>query len=60
MFMGHLSAADIKARQYRHARYRDANLNQFIPDLSAVEIADNFERVFGEPLEATRGQVPEE
>jgi hypothetical protein len=60
MFMGHLSAADIKARQYRHARYRDANLNQFIPDLSAVEIANNFEQVFGEPLEVTRGQVPQE
>ncbi len=54
-FMGHLTAADIKARQYRHARYRDANLNQFIPDLSAEEIADNFEQVFGEPLGATRG-----
>jgi len=54
-FMGHLTAVDIKARQYRHARYRDANLNQFIPDLSAEEIADNFEQVFGEKLGATRG-----
>jgi hypothetical protein len=54
-YLGHLSASDIKARQYRHARYRDANLNQFIPDLSAGEIADNFAQVFGEPLGATRG-----
>jgi hypothetical protein len=54
-FMDHLGAAEIKARQYRHARYRDANLNQFIPDLTAEEIADNFEQVFGERLVATRG-----
>lgn len=54
-YLGHLSASDIKARQYRHARYRDANLNQFIPDLSAEEIAENFAEVFGEQLGATRG-----
>ena len=54
-FMGHLSATDIKARQYRHARYRDANLNQFIPDLTAEEIAENFEQVFGEKLGVARG-----
>jgi hypothetical protein len=54
-FMGHLSATAIKARQYRHARYRDANLNQFIPDLTAEEIAENFEQVFGETLGVTRG-----
>jgi hypothetical protein len=54
-FMGHLTAMDIKARQYRHTRYRDANLNQFIPDLSAEEIAENFEQVFGEQLGVTRG-----
>jgi hypothetical protein len=54
-FMGHLNATDIKARQYRHARYRDANLNQFIPDLTAKEIAENFEHVFGEKLGVTRG-----
>jgi hypothetical protein len=50
-FMGHLTAADIKARQYRHARYRDAQINELIPDLTAEEIAGNFSQVFGEPLE---------
>lgn len=54
-FMGHLTATQIKARQYRHARYREANLNQFIPDLTAEEIAENFRQVFGETLGATRG-----
>lgn len=54
-FMGHLSAADIKSRQYRHARYREANLKEFIPDLTAEEIADNFKQVFGEPLEVSLG-----
>jgi hypothetical protein len=54
-FMGHLSAAEIKERQYRHARYREANLNEFIPDLSAEEITENFRQVFGEPLEVPLG-----
>ncbi len=54
-FMGHLSASDIKARQYRHARYREANLNEFIPDLTAEEIRENFWKVFGEHLEVTIG-----
>ena len=54
-FLGHLSAAEIKARQYRHARYREANLNEFIPDLTAEEIAHNFCQVFGEPLEVSVG-----
>ena len=52
-FMGHLSATDIKARQYRHARYREANLNEYIPDLTPKEIAENFWQVFGEPLEVS-------
>ncbi len=55
VFMGHLTASDIKARQYCHAGYREANLNQFIPDLTTEEIAENFRQVFGEPLGATRG-----
>jgi hypothetical protein len=54
-FMGHLTAVQIKARQYRHAKYREANLNQYIPDLTAEEIAGNFRQVFGESLGATRG-----
>lgn len=54
-YLGHLSAADIKARQYKHARYREANLNEYIPDLSATEIAENFLHVFGERLEVPVG-----
>lgn len=54
-YLGHLSAADIKARQYKHARYREANLNEYIPDLTAAEIAENFLQVFGERLEVPVG-----
>lgn len=54
-YLGHLSAADIKARQYRHARYKEANLNEYIPDLTAEEIAENFWQVFGERLEVPVG-----
>jgi hypothetical protein len=49
-FMGHLSAGNIKSRQYRHDGYREANLNQLIPDLSDRDISENFQEVFGEPL----------
>jgi len=55
-YMGHLSAADIKARQYRHDRYRYAQINELIPDLTVAEIRQNFEDVFGEPLEVPIGQ----
>jgi hypothetical protein len=54
-FMGHLSAASIKGRQYRHQGYREANLNQLIPDLSDRDIGENFEQVFGEPLGVSFG-----
>lgn len=54
-FMGHLSAADIKARQYKHAKYREANLKEFIPDLTAEEITENFQQVFGESMEVPVG-----
>jgi hypothetical protein len=49
-FMGHLSAARIKELQYRHEGYREANLNQLIPDLSDQDISGHFQQVFGEPL----------
>jgi len=55
-YMGHLSAADIKARQYRHDRYRSAQINELIPDLTVAEIRQSFEDVFGEPLEVPIGQ----
>lgn len=54
-FMGHLSAAQIRDRQYRHRPYRDAHLNQLIPDLSNADIKTNFEQVFEEPLEVPLG-----
>jgi hypothetical protein len=53
--MGHLSAADIKARQYRHERYHQAQISELIPDLTVTEIRQNFEDVFGEPLEIPIG-----
>ncbi len=55
-YMGHLSASDIKARQYRHERYRRAQINELIPDLTVGEIRQNFEDVFGETLEVPIGQ----
>lgn len=54
-FLGHLSAAEIKARQYRHPKYREANLNEFIPDLTVEEITENYRQVFGEQLEMPLG-----
>jgi hypothetical protein len=54
-FLGHFSAVEIKARQYRHPRYREAHLNEFIPDLTFEEISANFKQVFGEPLEVSLG-----
>lgn len=54
-FMGHLRATQIKDRQYRHQPYREANLNQLIPDLSDRDIEENFQQVFGEPLGVNLG-----
>ena len=50
-FFGGLSAARIKELQYRHEAYRQAQLNEVIPDLPAEEIEQNFADVFGEDLE---------
>lgn len=50
-YMGHLSASDIKARQYRHERYRQAQISELIPDLTVDDIRQNFVEVFGESLE---------
>lgn len=55
-YMGHLSASDIKERQYRHERYRMAQISELIPDLTVEEIRQNFQDVFGEPLEVPIGQ----
>ena len=51
---GALSAAEVKQMQYSHARYREAQLSEYIPDLSMDEVEASFERVFGEPLEVSR------
>ena len=50
-YFGRLSASEIKALQYSHQPYREAQLNELIPDLSESEIAANFRRVFRETLE---------
>ncbi|MCE9567847.1 MAG: hypothetical protein K8U57_38095 [Planctomycetes bacterium] len=55
-YMGHLSASDIKSRQYRHERYRLAQISELIPDLTVEEIRQNFQDVFAEPLEVVIGQ----
>lgn len=50
-YFGGMSAAQVKSLQYSHRPYREAQLNELIPDLSADDIATNFQRVFGETLE---------
>jgi hypothetical protein len=49
-FFGDLTPSQVKELQYSHAPYRQAQLNEIIPDLPPEEIRDNFIRVFGEPL----------
>lgn len=49
-FFGGMPAARVKELQYDHYAYRQAQLNEIIPDLPPEEIAANFARVFGEPL----------
>lgn len=50
-FFGALTAAELKAMQYSHPSYKEAQLNEYIPDLSASDIRENFRRVFGEELD---------
>lgn len=49
-FLGGLAAGELKALQYSHPEYREAHLNETIPDVDVTELARNFECVFGEPL----------
>jgi hypothetical protein len=49
-FFGGMSAARVKDLQYGHEAYRQAQLNEVIPDLTSDEIAANLARVFGEAL----------
>ena len=53
-FFGRLSAAEVKQLQYSHQSYRQAQLNETIPDISYSEIAEHFANVFHEPLEEHR------
>ena len=46
-----LSPTRLKDLQYTHDPYREAQLNEMIPDLSGEQIAGNFERVFREHME---------
>lgn len=49
-YFGSLSAAEVKALQYQHEVYRQAQLNETIPDLPAELVETHFTEVFGEPL----------
>jgi hypothetical protein len=49
-YFGELSAEELKALQYSHPPYREAQLAEEILDLSLDELLTNFERVFGEPM----------
>jgi len=50
-FFGGLTPAEVKHLQYEHLEYRQAQLDETIPDLPLDEIRDRFQRVFGEPVE---------
>jgi DNA-binding PadR family transcriptional regulator len=50
-YFGCLSAADVKKLQYSHEAYRQAQIDEYIPDLSFEEVKEHFISVFGESLE---------
>lgn len=54
-FFGGLSAAEVKKLQYRHPDYRQAQINETIPDISYEEISAHFAEVMGESLEDNHG-----
>lgn len=47
-YFGALDPAEVKALQYSHPPYREAQLNEFIPDLSLEEVEGHFLGVFHE------------
>ena len=49
-YFGSFGAADVRSMQYKHMPYRDAQLNETIPDLAPNAIAQHFADVFGEAL----------
>jgi hypothetical protein len=50
-YFGSLSPAHLKELQYSHEPYRQAQLNEIIPDLTHEQISQNFTRVFAEAME---------
>jgi hypothetical protein len=51
-YFGTLSAAEVKSLQYSHPEYRQAQIDETIPDLPLEHVYANFSAVFGEELEA--------
>ncbi|MBM7115714.1 hypothetical protein [Archangium primigenium] len=54
-YFGALRPAEVKSLQYSHPPYREAQLNEFIPDLAIEEIERNFAETFGCRLGALHG-----
>lgn len=54
-YFGALRPAEVKSLQYSHPAYREAQLNEFIPDLATDEIERNFAETFGTRLGALNG-----
>lgn len=54
-YFGELTPAQLKSLQYSHPSYRDAQLNEYIPDLAMEEIERNFAETFGGRLGAPHG-----
>lgn len=54
-YFGSMTATELKGMQYQHAEYRQAQIMEYIPDLSLDEIGTHFQTVFHEPLEVRIG-----
>lgn len=52
-YFGSLTPAELKSLQYSHPEYRDAQLNEFIPDLSLEYVHEHFTHVYGTALQGT-------
>ncbi|MBA2679164.1 MAG: hypothetical protein H0U76_12300 [Ktedonobacteraceae bacterium] len=50
-YFGRLTPSQLKNLQYTHESYRNAQLGEYIPDLTSQEIENNFVQVFGEKIE---------
>lgn len=54
-FFGTFTSAEIKNLQYAHPGYREAQLDEVIPDLRFADIASRFEIIFEEELGVSNG-----